>query len=120
MSHIIRVGTKMTEPHLIEAALKRLNWNYSIQSNTFILENGKVTMELETSGTYVVRGDPYYSTGALRSYYNKSQKLMADLQTQYNIEMAKERLESMGYICVDNPEAQVNSQGKIQMIYEGY
>jgi hypothetical protein len=68
----------------------------------------------------MVEGDPYYAGAKMKRYWNRTDRMIADIQTQYNIAMTTDKLEGLGYFCTENEEAVVNTdEGQIQMVFEG-
>lgn len=128
MSHYTRVSSKLTDQDMILKALTRMSLKYQVGEFTVseygqsekaqILLDKSLGLSLQKDGTYSFVGDPYHcKTQGLRKYYRKLDKLSGELTTAYNIENAKDKLETQQFFCTDNEEATVGSDGMIRMVY---
>ena len=86
-----------------------------------IMLEDKLGLAQQSDGTWMLVGDPYY-TQNYRRYYGQADQLLAALSTAYLTIDATDKLNALGFTCIENEEALINTQdGKIQMVFErGY
>jgi hypothetical protein len=122
MSHMIKARTFIRDKDILCAALTRLNWKFNFKDDSIITlgENDRVQLVLQKDNTWMIVGDPYYEP-SLRCYYNRTHDMIAHIQTQYNVILATQQLQRMGYVCTENEEGEVDAQqSQIQMVFESY
>ena len=119
MSHYIKARSLIKDRALLLKTLTLLGWNPVDNRSRISIGHGHLYLTQESDGTFRVEGDPYYESGKLHEYYGNIERLIIDLQTQYNIQFARQKLGSMGYHCTENEEGEVNTkEHKIQMVWE--
>jgi len=121
MSHLVKIKTRISDKNILFKALERLKWPFvegkrliqDIQAD--IMLDANLGFALQTDGTYELVGDPYYTNKYTR-YYHHEQNLIRDLTTAYNIELATNNLNNLGFNLVE--EIEVDKEGKLQLIFE--
>lgn len=125
MSHLIKANVKITNKNHLLSALDRLHWQYSNaqgqvkfgETADIVLGTGAVGLQQQRDSSWQIVGDPYYDQSNLREYYGRTEKMIADLQTSYNIVEAKDRLQTMGYQCIENEEGTVKNN-VVRMVFD--
>jgi hypothetical protein len=121
MSHLVRIKSKLNDKLILFKALERLKWAFvegkcniqDVQADIMLDKN--LGFALQTDGTYELVGDPYY-TNKYTKYYRHEQNLIRDLTVAYNIELATDRLNNLGFNLIE--ENEVDKEGKLQLIFE--
>lgn len=124
MSHFTKIKTKINSKVYLKKAMSRMGM--PLIDGTFNIYGIKAELALEAAPskvgfaqqqdkTYSMVGDFYYAPLPAKNYYNKAQKFTTDLNVNYAVVQTTDELEKHNFFCTKNQEAQVGSNGKIQM-----
>ncbi len=92
---------------------------YGTTSEAQVKVDDAVGFALQEDGTYSMVGDFYHSTSKdLKKYYNQSVQFQQDLETAYAIEETFQKMEELQFMCTDNVDAEIGTDGKISMVFE--
>jgi hypothetical protein len=128
MSHWTKIKLQLTDPSILQKALKRMGLESTTGNFTITQYGTSATAELrvdeavgfakQADGTYSMVGDFYHSRGALKKYYGKNEQFAQDLNVAYGIEDAKQKLEDlgMGFEITDNEDGVIGKDGMIRMV----
>ena len=117
MSHVIRAKTNITDKSVLLRALDSLKWTAHDRGSYIEIGSGQLSLKRNSDNTWTIVGDPWGDT-QLSKYYGRTRDLVTDLQAHYNIALAQDRLEALGYTWIENQEAETNEQGDIQLVFE--
>lgn len=128
MSHWIKTKTKMMEKKYIMGGLAAMGINatengkiraaYSSRSENEEVDikiNNGVGLRQQKDGSWELVGD-FYNT-SMSKYYGRDQEFIQQLQGQYCVAQAKDKVASLGggWVITDNEEAEVDKEGFIVM-----
>jgi hypothetical protein len=126
MSHWVKTKTKMVDKKYIMAGLEKMGIQateggtvrstYSSSSSKVDIKiNDSVGLKQQKDGSWALEGD-FWNTKH-REYYNKENQFIKELQGQYCVAQAKDRIASLGggWVITDNEEAEVDEDGMIVM-----
>ena len=126
MSHWVKVGTKMSDIKHLTSALDRIKQSYEHKegekltisaagttSECDIKLHDQLGLAQQKDGTFAFVGDFYYTD-------INQQKLTKDLQGQYCVSEATDRLEAQGFFLDNEEDAlKLNDDGHIELTYMG-
>jgi hypothetical protein len=128
MSHWVKTKTKMVEKKHIMAGLEAMGINaveggkvratYSSREDAVEVDikiNEGVGLKQQADGSWTLEGD-FYNTKH-NKYYGKDQQFLKELQGQYCVAQAKDKIMSLGggWVITDNAEAEIDEDGFIIM-----